>query len=114
MNELGIEKPPEPPSKKANWFWGLADKDGKKRKRGKSTLNKWVCPECNLKVRIGIKGNPELVHTPCNSILIRADGLTHTFYEDKYGGEKDARIVEFLLERRQGNIDNYINKSTNT
>ncbi|MFC2043085.1 hypothetical protein ACFLUA_02915 [Chloroflexota bacterium] len=114
MNELGIEKPQEPPTKKANWFWGLADKDGKKSKRGKSTLNKWICPNCDLKVRIGIKGNPELVHTPCNSVLVRADELTHTFYEDKHQGEKDGRIMEFLLERRQESTNYSINKSKNS
>lgn len=113
MGELGIEKPdpmtvPDG-SKKANWFVGIL-KDNDKRKRGTSTLNKWICPSCDLKVRLGIKGNPELIHTPCKSVLVRDDGLTHVIYE----GERDARIMEFLLKRRQENKNNSINKSTNS
>jgi hypothetical protein len=36
-----------------------------KDREGPSTLNKWECPECHMKVRIGIKGNPEIIHHPC-------------------------------------------------
>ena len=44
-------------------------------KKGRSTLTGWVCPECNLKVRIGIKGNPELSHDPCSEKLGRRVNL---------------------------------------
>lgn len=66
MNELGIEKPKELPGGEfdIDWFKWLQDFKGKKRK-GRSTLNKWCCPECGLNVRMGIKGDPELRHHPC-------------------------------------------------
>lgn len=76
MSEYGIETPQELDKGiefDIDWFKFLLD-DGKKK--GRSTLNKWVCPKCNLKVRIGIKGNPELLHQPCGSVLIRADSGT--------------------------------------
>jgi hypothetical protein len=67
MKELGIEPPSlegKPDDLDIDWFKWLLDFLGKSKK-GTSTLSKWECPECGLKVRIGIKGNPELVHDPC-------------------------------------------------
>jgi hypothetical protein len=61
MKELGIERPENVPSSgKFDWF------EGKKEKKGTSTLNNWVCPECGMHARIGIKGNPELIHHSCS------------------------------------------------
>jgi len=48
-----------------DWFKWFMDQMGKGRK-GRSSLHKWTCPECRLNVRIGIKGNPEIVHEPCS------------------------------------------------
>jgi hypothetical protein len=85
MKELGIEPPnleKKPNDLELDWFKWQLDFLGKGRK-GNSTLNKWVCPECGLNVRIGIKGNPELVHDTCSErlgkkvFLIRADGEIH-------------------------------------
>ena len=70
-----------------DWFKWLLDFKGKKRK-GRSTLNKWSCPDCGLNARIGIKGNPELLHEPCGTMLVRADGLTHRLYDAKEWEEK--------------------------
>ena len=82
MNELGIEKPKDLPKGKSefdtDWFKWLLGFKGKKRK-GKSTLKKWCCPECGLNVRMGISGNPELRHHPCEQekgtevFLVRGD-----------------------------------------
>jgi hypothetical protein len=88
MKEWGIERPEDVPRDDRNidWFKILIDLQGKGR-RGTSSLSKWVCPECDLKVRIGIKGNPELVREPCSEkkgekvFFIRADGLKHTIYK---------------------------------
>lgn len=61
MKEMGIERPPEKKAeKKEDWF-----EIGKKEK-GVSTLTKWTCPECGLNLRVGIKGNPEVIHHPCS------------------------------------------------
>lgn len=70
MNELGI-KPPDlsrkPEKLDKDWFKWYLDSQGK-RMKGKSTLKKWTCPVCGLNVRIGINGNPELRHAPCEKI----------------------------------------------
>jgi hypothetical protein len=88
MKELGIEPPDisqKPDEFISDWFKWFLNSQGKSRK-GKSTLKKWSCPECGLNVRIGIKGNPELRHEPCEKIsghavfFVRADGLAHTIY----------------------------------
>lgn len=89
MNEMGIPKPKGleeiPPDIDIDWFKFLSDFFGKDRK-GTSTLKKWRCETCGLNVRIGISGNPELLHVPCGSVLVRDDGLKHTIYEVE-GGE---------------------------
>jgi hypothetical protein len=91
MRELGIEPPDiseKPDDLKFDWFKWFLDSMGKSRK-GTSTLNKWTCPECGLNVRIGIKGDPEIRHEPCEQkaghevFFVKADGLTHTIYQGK-------------------------------
>jgi hypothetical protein len=85
MKELGIEPPNlevKPDELNIDWFKWLLDFEGK-GKKGTSTLSKWECPECHLKVRIGIKGDPEIVHDPCSEKLgkkvffIKSDGIAH-------------------------------------
>jgi hypothetical protein len=89
MNELGIEPPDisrKPDDINIDWFKWFLDSLGKGRKVT-STLHKWTCPECGLNARIGIKGNPEIRHEPCEQktghtvFFIQADGLTHTIYK---------------------------------
>lgn len=90
MKELGIEPPDlsgQPPDLDWDWFKWLLDNLGK-TKKGRSSLTKWVCPECKLKIRVGIKGNPEIVHDPCSEktgqkvFFIRADDTaTHVIYQ---------------------------------
>ena len=74
MNELGITPPIEvehlPDDLDLDWFKKLLDDLGKDRK-GKSTLKKWCCSECGLKVRIGISDDPKLRHHTCE----KPDGL---------------------------------------
>jgi hypothetical protein len=67
MKEWGIERPEEEPVAdiRIDWFKFLIDHQGEGR-RGASSLHKWECPECGIKVRIGIKGNPEIIHDPCS------------------------------------------------
>jgi hypothetical protein len=85
MKELGITPPDldeKPAEVDIDWFKWLLGYLGKDRK-GTSTLNKWECPECGLKARIGIKGNPEIRHEPCEQktghpvFFVRSDGLVH-------------------------------------
>jgi hypothetical protein len=87
MGELGIPRPDEVPriegkSSKRDWFRPAPEK-------GKTTLHKWVCPDCGLNVRIGIGSDPHLVLDVCSEIrgekvfLVRHDGLEHTIYENK-------------------------------
>ena len=92
LKELGIFPPKgadkKPIDDKNDWAaWLLFG--GKERPSGKSTLNKWVCPDCGLAVRIGIKSDPMLVHDVCSEIkgekvfLVKADGKSHTIYKSK-------------------------------
>ena len=69
MTELGIKPPEElellPPDFDIDWFKKLLDFLDKKPK-GRSSLTKWECPECGLKLRVGIKGDPKVIHHPCS------------------------------------------------
>jgi hypothetical protein len=47
----------------------IKSRDIRKKPKGRSSLTKWECPECGLKVRMGIKGNPELRHDPCKKVV---------------------------------------------
>ena len=70
MVELGIEPPvidPEIEPKK-HWFF-----EGEKKK-GKSTIHKWECPECHMPIRFGRIGDPELVHIPCVEAKLIEEG----------------------------------------
>jgi len=99
MGELGIERPDDVPKIEwtrsggkpitTDWFrFG-------KEVEGRSSLHKWTCPECGMNVRMGISGNPELIHHPCSEklgkkvFLVRDDGLKHTIYEA--GGDKSGK-----------------------
>ena len=83
MKELGIPRPEDVPrgeKVKIDWFRPTRD-------AGKSSLNNWKCPECGIHARMGIKGNPEIRHDPCEKktghavFFIRADGLAHEIYK---------------------------------
>lgn len=92
MKELGIPRPEDVPRidwtrtgviiRKRDWFRPEPEK-------GRSSLHKWVCPDCGLSVRIGINSDPRLVHDVCSEIagekvfLVRHDGLSHTIYDGK-------------------------------
>lgn len=85
MKELGVAPPDlqeKPEDINIDWFKWLLDYLGK-GKKGTSTLTKWECPECGMKVRMGIKRDPALVHDTCSEktghkvFLIRADGVAH-------------------------------------
>jgi len=92
LKELGIFPPfgayGKPEENKQNWADWVLSRDPE-RPKGKSTLSKWVCPDCGLAVRIGIKSDPQLVHDVCSEIkgekvfLVRADGKEHTIYKAK-------------------------------
>lgn len=90
MEELGIPRPDDVP--RIDWTnsggkpikrdWFKPDEE-----RGRSTLHKWECPHCGLKVRVGIKDDPLLVHDKCSEekgkkvFLVKHDGLKHTIYK---------------------------------
>ena len=89
MKELGVAPPTiseDLAGLDIDWFKWFLDSMGKSRK-GISTLHKWTCPECGLKVRIGIKNDPELRHEPCEQktghavFFVRGDGLSHVIYK---------------------------------
>ena len=91
MNELGIEPPELPKSDEEpnmDWYKWFLDIQGKRRK-GRSSLHKWTCPECGLNARMGIKDNPLIRHEPCEIktghavFFVQMDGLKHTIYKDK-------------------------------
>lgn len=87
MAELGLPRPDDVPridgkKSKRDWFRPTPEK-------GRSTLHKWVCPNCGLAVRIGISSDPKLVHDACSEakgekvFLVKHDGLSHTIYKAK-------------------------------
>jgi hypothetical protein len=86
MGELGIPRPDDVPrdreESKKDWF-------RPKPEKGRSSLHKWVCPDCGLSVRIGVSSDPRLVHDACSEIrgqkvlLVQADGLMHTIYKGR-------------------------------
>ena len=84
MNEMGIQSPDlseKPDGMKKDWFKWYQETYGEKRK-GRSSLHRWVCPECGLNVRIGIKGNPEIRHSSCEkktgreTFFVKSEDLT--------------------------------------
>jgi len=88
MHEMGIDPPDlskQPEDIPIDWFKWALDSLGKRRK-GKSSLHKWTCPECGLNARMGIKDDPLIRHEPCEQktghavFFVRADGLSHTIY----------------------------------
>jgi len=90
MREWGIARPEVPEEvvpPKVDWFKFFAELFGNPAPQGRSSLAKWECPECHLKVRVGIKNNPQLVHDPCSEktgrkvFFINNDGLSHTIYK---------------------------------
>jgi len=91
MKELGI-KPPDLPDiafpENIDWYKWFRDFEGKSRK-GRSSLNKWTCPECGLNARMGVKDNPLIRHHHCEQktgqavFFVKLDGLPHTFYKGK-------------------------------
>lgn len=78
MKEWGIEPPGEDIrilEFDKHWF-----KDEKKK--GKSTLTKYSCPDCGMSVRYGRKDDPLLKHIPCGSVLVReGDRVDQTVYQ---------------------------------
>jgi hypothetical protein len=90
MREWGIVRPEVPVEDippKIDWFRFFADLFGSSTPKGRSSLTKWECPECHLKVRASIKGDPQLLHHPCSEktgrpvFFIQPDGLTHTIFQ---------------------------------
>ena len=83
MKELGIERPDDVPRSdgdKRDWF-------RPRKERGKSSLEKYTCPECGLNVRIGVKEDPGIIHHKCsvekgeNVFFVKFDGNEHTIYK---------------------------------
>ena len=68
MKELFI-RPPEGSDEieagRINWFI-VIDKRKTGGHTGKSSLSKWTCPECGINARMGIKGDPRIIHAPCS------------------------------------------------
>jgi hypothetical protein len=73
LTSWGLKPPDDVPRGEPNefdWFKFFADMMGKEKK-GRSTLIKYECPECGLKVRYGKKDEPMLMHVPCGELLVR-------------------------------------------
>jgi hypothetical protein len=109
LNEFGLSAPIEAFEKladiKQNWAdWLIYDRKGEEKPKGRSTLHKWMCPDCGLAVRIGINSDPHLVHDVCSEIkgkkvfLVKHDGLKHTIYESKGEGEKPTQDTPPIID----------------
>jgi hypothetical protein len=73
FREWGLARPEDVPRGEPNesdWFKWFADQEGRGRP-GRSTLTKYECPKCGLKVRYGRKDEPMLMHLPCGALLVR-------------------------------------------
>jgi hypothetical protein len=92
LKDMGIFPPKKayekPEGDMRSWAeWVIEARGGRLKKEGTSTLHKWECPDCGLKVRIGIGADPYLVHDVCSEIkgekvfLVRADGRQHSIYK---------------------------------
>jgi hypothetical protein len=113
LKEQGIFPPKGaddiPKDNKINWAFYLVYKDREKPK-GRSTLHKWVCPDCGLAVRIGVGSDPHLVHDVCSQIkgekvfLVNHDGLKHTIYESDSNGEKPKKESPPILDELNENL----------
>jgi hypothetical protein len=96
MKEWGIEPPKEDIREKEfdkHWF-----KDEKKK--GRSTLHKWSCPDCGMNVRYTRKDDPMLVHVPCGSVLVKeGDRLDQTIYSKQTGADASNADISEALEK---------------
>jgi len=113
MNELGIPRPENVPTidwtntggkpTKRDWF-------RPEKEKGKSTLHKWVCPDCGLSVRIGINSDPHLVHDVCSEIkgekvfLVSQDGLPHTIYDSCIDEERSKIFKPQIITEMNGHL----------
>ena len=63
LEQHGIKPPedikPKEAGKRQNW-WDVT------KVKGRSTLTKWECPACGLKIRVGVSQNVELACMPCS------------------------------------------------
>jgi hypothetical protein len=70
MREWGIERPNDVPREEIgprdNW-WSF----GIEPTRGRSSLALWACAMCGLKVRVGIKDDPRLIHESDGGTFVR-------------------------------------------
>lgn len=89
MHRIGIQRPENEkvlPEKSKVSYWEPKDE---RKKRGRSTLHKWICPDCGLAARIGVGKDPKLVHDVCSEakgekvFLVKHNGLSHTIYRKK-------------------------------
>jgi hypothetical protein len=105
MNELGFPRPDDVPReinkpRKKDWFRPAPEK-------GRSTLHKWECPDCGIKVRVGIKGDPKLVHDTCSEkkgekvFLVNHDGLEHVIYDGNADDKETPPIIDEMNKRLQ-------------
>lgn len=67
MREHGIARPEGdiPDGSNINWWLIFKDLFGEPPK-GRSSLTKWECPGCGLKLRVGVKGDIEVACMPCS------------------------------------------------
>lgn len=68
MAEHGIERPPEIEAEgRLDWWDLLKDLLGG-TPTGRSSLHKWECPDCGLKLRVGVGKDIEVACMPCTRI----------------------------------------------
>lgn len=77
LKRMGFERPDDVPrDDKKDYF-------RPNPKKGRSTLTKYTCESCGLNVRIGVQDDPELLHIPCGTVLVKVDGKSHNIYQSK-------------------------------
>ena len=83
MHELGVKRPTDiqvlgDKSKVSYW-----EPKEERKKRGKSTLHPWICPECGQKLRATSKEDIDSTHDACGVKYIRAGDVDRTIYKTK-------------------------------
>jgi hypothetical protein len=92
MHRLGIQRPKDEiilPEKSKVSYWEPKDE---RKKRGKSTLHPWICPECGQKLRATSKGDIASTHDACGVKYIRAGEVDRTIYKSIMR-DKNEKII---------------------
>jgi hypothetical protein len=68
MKEWGIQRPADVPREEGKANWWVIDVE---KPKGRSSLSKWSCAICFLAIRVGVKGDVNLIHEDDGGRFVR-------------------------------------------